>query len=184
MRLFTAVDISERSRELIERKVNILKENLDENLKWVEKENWHVTLNFLGDCEEEKKDEVIQSLKSLELATDLDYIQFNELNAFPSLENPKVLYLGVKRGNDYLKNLNQLLEIELKKLGFEEEKREFTPHLTLARNKNHAELDFEADFLKNSFINIFSYLDSLTLYESRLKENGPEYIELFSKKLK
>jgi len=184
MRLFIALDISNRSRELITRKVNILKKHLNQGLKWVKKENWHITMKFLGDCTTQKKGEIIESLEKLDLKEEQKYIQLNEIDAFPNLNEANVLYLDVKRGNNYLKNLNQVLEVEMLKLGFEKNRYEFTPHLTLARNKDNAEVDLNSNFLKRNFINIYSKVDKITLYESKLDKDGPEYFELFTKKLK
>jgi 2'-5' RNA ligase len=184
MRLFIAVDISERSRKLINRKVKILKKSYDSDLKWVDKENWHLTIKFLGECEEEKKKLIIEKLENINIKSEIDYIQFSKIDAFPNPKEAKVIYLETAKGSEFLKELNHIIEIEMAKLDFEKDQREFIPHLTLARSKNNGEFNIKSNFLKNDFINIFSYIDSFSLYESRLSSDGPEYIELFTKKLK
>ncbi len=184
MRLFIAVDISERSRELIERKVEILKKSFDSDLKWVDKENWHLTIKFLGDCDEDKKQQIIEKMKNINKKSEINYIQFSKINAFPNPKEAKVIYLETAKGSEFLKELNHILEIEMAKLDFEKDEREFIPHLTLARSKNNGEINIKSNFLKNDFINIFSFINSFSLYESRLSSDGPEYIELFTKKLK
>ncbi|MFW6001508.1 MAG: RNA 2',3'-cyclic phosphodiesterase [Halanaerobium sp.] len=184
MRLFIAVDISERSRKLIDRKIDILKEEFDSELKWVDKDNWHLTIKFLGECSQEKKQMIIANLKSLELKSEIEYIQFDKINAFPNLEEARVIYLETAKGSEFLKELNQIIEREMADLGFEKDGRRFIPHLTLARSRNNGGINIKSNSLQNDFINIFSYTDTLSLYESRLSSDGPEYIQLFSKKLK
>src|SRR6056297_75756 len=110
MRLFIAVDISERSRELINRKVKILKKELDSDIKWVDKDKWHLTIKFLGDCGQQKKEMIIDKLKSLEIKAEINYIQYNKINAFPNLKNAAVLYLAAAKGRQFLKKLNEIIE--------------------------------------------------------------------------
>ncbi|ADQ14705.1 RNA 2',3'-cyclic phosphodiesterase [Halanaerobium hydrogeniformans] len=183
MRLFIAVNISERSRELIARKVKLLKKELNPKLKWIKKENWHLTLKFLGECTEEQKEEIIEKLEEIEIRTSLEYIQFNSLNAFPNLKEPRVIFLEVVKGSEFLEQCKEIIEREMIKLGFKRDDREFTAHLSLARNKKSASIDFKDIFLDKNFINIYSKLNTISLYQSKLHPAGPEYIELFSKKI-
>jgi 2'-5' RNA ligase len=52
MRLFIAVDINNRSKKFIKKKLKILKSELNADFKWVKKENWHLTLKFIGEASE------------------------------------------------------------------------------------------------------------------------------------
>ena len=184
MRLFIAANISQRSRDLISRKVKLLKTELNSKLKWIKKENWHLTLKFLGECNKDKKEKIIEKLKTIEIRTSQKYIQFKALNAFPNLKQPRVIFLEVDRGSDFLNKSKEIIEREMAQLGFERDDREFKAHLSLARNKNSLSIDFKEKFLDHNFINIYSELNTISLYQSKLYPDGPEYIELFSKKLK
>ena len=179
MRLFIAVDINLRSKDLIEKKVDILKEEYDDQFKWVKKENWHLTLEFIGEASEDEKADLIEVLKNINFKAHNEYIQFSQLGAFPDLKQAKVLYLALKQGKDILKELNERLGKELFKYGFESDQREYIPHLTLGRNKSEA-IKIKKDHLKNNFINIYAQIEGISLYKSELKAEGPEYIKLFS----
>ncbi len=179
MRLFIAADINLRSKDLIEKKVNILKEEYGDQFKWVKKENWHLTLEFIGEVSEEEKRKLIEGLKSINFKEHNKYIQFSKLGAFPDVKQAKVIYLALKQGKDILKDLNERLGKELFKYGFESDKRDYIPHLTLGRNKSNA-IKIKKYYLKNNFINIYAKIEGISLYKSELKAEGPEYIELFS----
>lgn len=179
MRLFIAVNINSRSKDLIEKKMNVLKEEYNGQFKWVKKENWHLTLEFIGEASEEEKDKLIDVLKNINFKEHNEYIQFSKLDAFPDIKQAKVLYLALEQGTDVLKDLNERLGKELFKYGFECDERDYIPHLTLGRNKSKA-IKIKKDYLKNNFINIYAQIESISLYKSELKAEGPEYIELFS----
>ncbi|RCW51514.1 MULTISPECIES: RNA 2',3'-cyclic phosphodiesterase [unclassified Halanaerobium] len=187
MRLFIAVDLTERARELIFKKVTKLKKEINENIKWVEKENFHLTVKFLGENDKNKTDAVIKQLQKLDFSCQHNYIQFKKLGAFPELGTFKVLFVSVFQGKNSLIRLNNSIENSMQKIGFKKEKRKFIPHLTLARKKNNRQIkkltDKNSKFLDENYINVFSKLNTVTLYESILKPSGPEYKKIFSKKL-
>ncbi|MGM0411315.1 MAG: RNA 2',3'-cyclic phosphodiesterase, partial [Bacillota bacterium] len=140
MRLFIAINISDRSRKLINNKINILKEEIKENIKWVDKENWHITIKFLGEVKENKIDNIKNKIKNLS-EYEKFYLQFNKINAFPNLNYPKVMYLAINKSQGILKNIHKEIENELLKINFKKEDREFTPHLTIARTKKRSDLN-------------------------------------------
>ena len=179
MRLFIGVNINERSKKFIERKMNILKKDYNNNFKWVKKDNWHLTLKFIGEATAAEKENLIKSLKNIDFDHQKAYINFNRIKAFPNLKKAKVLYLALAQGREVLKKLHQDLEEELSNYNFESDKRDFIPHLTLARSKDNG-LEIKDKFKAKNFVNIYARIDSISLYKSELKAGGPEYIELFS----
>lgn len=179
MRLFIAVNINSRSKKLIAKKLEILKTELNSDIKWVEKDKWHLTLKFIGEVSTEKKEKLIEALKNINFSEQNKYIQFNKVDAFPSLNTAKVIYLALNKGRDVLKDLHGRLEKELLKYGFESDQRPYIPHLTLGRNKNES-LSIKKELDKNHFVNIYAQIKSISLYKSELRADGSEYFELFS----
>lgn len=179
MRLFIGVNINSRSKDLIDKKLELLKNEYNDDFKWVKKRNWHLTLKFIGEASEREKQDLIQALKNIDINCTDKYLQFNKVDAFPNLNKAEVIYLSLAQGRTLLKNLHQKLEEELIKYDFESDKREFIPHLTLGRSKNEA-LKLKKKFRTNYFVNIYGKIKSISLYKSELKAEGPEYIELFS----
>lgn len=179
MRLFIAVNINQHSKKFIEKKVELLKNEYKGRFKWTKKENWHLTLKFIGEASAEEKDELIQALKKIDFKEQNQYVQFNKLGAFPDLKKAEVLYLALKRGRNLLESLHDKVERELLEYGFEADERAYIPHLTLGRSGSKP-VQISEKFESEYFVNIFARLESISLYQSRLKAEGPEYIELFS----
>lgn len=179
MRLFIAADINSRSKNLIENKLDLIKTDLESNFKWVNKDQLHLTLKFIGEGSEAEKNMLIKALKNINFKEKNRYINFNKIDAFPDLERAKVLYLAVSEGKEFLKSIHNNLEAELSKFDFAEDDRNYIPHLTLGRSKNRS-LKIKSKFRDPGFINIYAQIEAVTLYQSKLKPGGPEYIELFS----
>lgn len=179
MRLFIGVNINSHSKNLIEKKVELLKSEYNNEFKWVKNDNWHLTLKFIGEVTKAEKDKLIKALKNINFSGKNEYIQFAKIDAFPNLDSAKVLYLGLKQGRKILIDLHHKVEQELLKFGFESDQRDYIPHLTLARNKNEA-IKIKNKFCQQHFVNIYAQIESISLYKSELKSDGPEYIELFS----
>ncbi|MFN2340239.1 MAG: RNA 2',3'-cyclic phosphodiesterase [Halanaerobium sp.] len=179
MRLFIGVNINSRSKNLIEKKVELLKSEYNNQFKWIKKDNWHLTLKFIGEVSDTEKEKLINALKNVNFSEKDKYLQFARIDAFPELDAAKVLYLALKKGKKQLIKMHQQVEKELLKFGFESDQRDYIPHLTLARNKNDA-FKIKKKFSQKDFINIYAQIESISLYQSQLKSSGPEYIELFS----
>jgi len=90
MRLFIAADINNRSKKLIEKKFKLLKSELNNDLKWVKKENWHLTLKFIGEASEIDKENLIKVLKNIEFDSKGQYINFDKIGAFPDFERDNI----------------------------------------------------------------------------------------------
>ena len=188
MRLFTAVDISKRSRRLLDKKVSLIRDQVSQDIKWVDKEKWHLTLKFLGDTSERKLYDLQDAMmKAVEDKEKFGAV-FSEIDAFPSLENPSVVYAGLESGEEELKNIYTDLENELVTAGFEPESREYIPHLTLARTRDNTDSSLLGTEIKKvidgDFINIYTPIKEVHLYESKLLPEGPIYNKIYSFSLK
>lgn len=188
MRLFTAVDFSDRIKDLINKKVKIIKDDIAQDIKWVKKENWHITLKFLGDVDREKLPE-IKTVLSNNVANKKFYFQIDRVGAFPHSDHPRVIYFGIDNGRKKLINIYNQIEKGLTDIGFTEDERSYNSHLTIGRvrkNINYNKLSSQlANFIaEKHFINIYSIADKISLIKSELRSDGPIYKEIFSKKLK
>ena len=188
MRLFTAINLSDRSRQLLLDKVNILKNNIEQDLKWVDPENWHVTLKFLGDTKKEKAEKVKEDITQIASFNKSFPVILNKVGAFPHLNHPKVLYVGVNEGFAELTQIQEKLENKLYERGYSRENRRYTPHLTLARSRKNTNFNILSDKLKNfaeknNFIKIYFKADRISLMKSELTSQGPIYEEVFAKNL-
>ncbi len=185
MRLFIASGFSPGVLERIGDLQKFAKPLLGGTVKWVEPGNIHLTCAFLGETGSEEKlaavrkniDEVAGNFRKVPVV-------LSGLGAFPSLERPRVLWLGLKEGGEDFKAIARKLYEGLTAEGFVFEQ-EFSAHITIARVKARpdraalASLKSKAD----EFEGCRDTVSSLELMESRLTSAGPEYTALYSKQL-
>ena len=104
-----------------------------DKVRWARPEKVHLTLKFLGDIREEALNDLCAALEE----TCRHHAPFDVgligLGAFPSARRAQVLWAGIGAGSDGLRSLATDLDAALAPLGFEREKRPYTPHLTLGR---------------------------------------------------
>jgi 2'-5' RNA ligase len=177
-RIFTAIDISEETRRMVSDYIeNLRGEFSNIRVGWEREEKLHLTLKFLGDIDE-------QRLKNLVEAVETTAEQFSKFNlcvaqtgVFPSPRNARILWLGLhdeQQGN--LQRLNDILETECERKGFEKEKRNFKPHLTIARLREPAQSkELAGKHLRNDFPSIEFAVSEIVIYESRLQKSGSIY---------
>lgn len=106
----------------------------DEAIKWVEPENLHLTLRFLGDTATKQIEDVKEILSKTSQHFHLFQFRLKGLGYFRKNGQPNVLFAKVEEGEP-LQRLFLYLDKLLTEVGFEGETREFRPHLTLARIK-------------------------------------------------
>lgn len=173
MRTFLAIEIPKHIRKKIN---TFIQEEKEKNLpiKWVKFDNLHITLKFLGEIDEKKKQEMTPAIQEVAKQYTSFNMSLEGVGCFPSPRNPRVLWIGAKEGSEHLCTIAQVLEEKLVQFGFKEEKR-FHPHLTIGRIKKFCKVDtlLEKD-IKTEFFSI----NSITLFKSTLKPEGPIYEEL------
>lgn len=134
IRTFIAVKIHPQHK-LKDTLVELKNEFSNESIKWVEPENLHLTLKFLGETNRDNPDIIAQLLEEAARNCPAIKLQLTGLGFFKNKGQPKVLFVNIER-NDSLGKLFNSIEDKLIKIGFEKEKRRFSPHLTLARIKH------------------------------------------------
>jgi 2'-5' RNA ligase len=106
--------------------------------KWVTIESIHLTLNFLGDVPLSRLDDIKSAVAQAAAASDTFGLALEGLGAFPNLERPHIVWVGLSGNVEKLSNIQKRLEQLLVMLGFNSENRPFSPHLTLARVRDEA----------------------------------------------
>jgi 2'-5' RNA ligase len=102
------------------------------------------------------------------------------LGVFPDLRYPRVVWAGIRKGANELRNVFEQLEPNLRQLGFSPDSKGFSPHLTLARVKtgrNKAELAHCVQDLADYDFGVVK-ADCLRLKKSILTSKGPIYSTL------
>ena len=164
MRYFLAIDIlNEIKEECIELTKTL--QNTSLKAKFVEKDNLHVTLKFLGDIKSDEIECIKENVKKLNLHAFT--ISLSGIGVFPNKDKPRVLWIGIDNGNDKLTHI-------CKSLGGKD------PHLTIARIKSFGPGFVE--WLKKHENDEFGYMkiEEIILFESTLSEAGPKYTKIWS----
>ncbi|MCS4540809.1 MAG: RNA 2',3'-cyclic phosphodiesterase [Euryarchaeota archaeon] len=179
IRAFIAIDIP---KDLINKIANIQNslKKIDANIKYVEPENIHITLKFLGEVLENKLANVSLVTKETTVGVKPFEIEINGVGVFPSFNYIRVIWVGITKGADFLSNLQTELEKRLVPLGFEPEERGFSPHITIGRVKTikaKAQLQSKINELQNINIGTMQ-VDCLKLKKSQLTPKGPIYTDL------
>lgn len=174
-RTFIAIktDPGEKIKDCISHGRNCLK---GERIKWVSPTKMHITLAFLGDTSMDRIKNTGQMLKRIVPVYDAPFIQYRGLGLFRNINDPRVVWIGLDIDPVILK-MKAELDMELKNLGFRIDRRDFRPHLTLARIKgmhNKAALKDLLHSYKDYFFQE-STIRNLIYYESVLGREGPTY---------
>lgn len=155
--------------------------------KWVEPENLHLTIKFLGEVPEKK----IEQIKSLIKETLDDFKSFQigveKMGMYPNAQKPRVIWLGIT-GAEPLKDIHKMLESQLQKADIQPDKRSFSPHLTIARIRRNADVQSVKEIGETlSKFRVGSLgtcaVNHIVLYKSELTPQGPIYTPLLSSPL-
>jgi len=154
-----------------------LKENLrHEPIKWVEEHNIHITLKFLGETEEQLIPAIGQAVNTVALATAPFSLRLNGIGIFGSSYQPRVVWAGIDP-YEHLSSLMNHVHESLVSVGFERDRQNLVPHLTLGRIKFlRDKLMFRKTIEQYKEISSTPMvITGMILYESILKKEGPEY---------
>lgn len=176
MRLFIGLKLPKKQKTRIHRAARPLRED-ELPVRWVEPDDFHVTLKFLGEVRKDRVDNVEEAVGRVTSATRAFSADLGGFGAFPTVRRPRIIWLGVEATPE-LRCLKQDLEWTLGDIGFDVETRAFHPHVTLGRVRKNAGagafrglderiagLEFE-DRLR---------IHTVDLMESRLSPSGPRY---------
>jgi RNA 2',3'-cyclic 3'-phosphodiesterase len=178
--IFPPIEIRNGLSELVERL-----RKLCSGVKWVEKENMHLTLRFFGGLTDEQIEAATQCMSELARLHHGFKARLGTVGAFPSPSRARVIWVGVEEGKEQLVEIATALEERFVKAGLGPADKSFSPHLTVGRvriPRNNPELE-EAiralTFSRGEFM-----IDSLTLTKSELTPRGPVYSPLTVARLK
>ena len=177
-RLFAAVRIIPDENYL--KSFRIIRSALrSEAIKWVEEHNIHITIKFFGETEERLIPGISESLSVISQNADPLNFCLSGLGIFGSSYQPRVLWAGIVP-HEHLSSLMKRTQKEMEKQGFESDRQNIVPHLTLGRIKflKDKELFRKAlEVSKNIRSEPMTVKDCI-LFESILRKEGPEYIIL------
>lgn len=182
MRLFVALEIPSEVRENLGALIQELRQKEPQSTsprtRWVKPESLHVTLQFIGEVPAEKGQGICATLSQVRSSQPLE-LRFRGLGFFPGEKRPRVLWAGIEASSN-LGPLAAEIEARLSQLGINREKREFTPHLTLARFEPPGISAQLRRPVEEHALREFGTLRTreFLLMQSKLKPTGAEYTSL------
>lgn len=184
IRSFIALYPDPVSREEMGRFVACLR-GRERGVRWEETEKIHVTVKFLGDVEERLLEDVAERLRadvpSLALPTMGIEGVIDASGAFPNSRRPRIVWLGFSRPPEALRGLHELVENVCAELGAAREPKAFTPHFTIGRARQGAELAGLENVLHDcSFHDSPTRFTRLRIMESTLTPRGAIHKERHS----
>ena len=146
-------------------------------IKWVDPNNIHITLKFLGETPVDEIPAITEALKASTEGLHPFDIKLANTGIFGSYYQPRVIWTGIDASDELLK-LSAKVVSNLEAIGYLSDRQNFVPHLTLGRIK---EIKDKAHFQEvlahfSKFIYQTQHVTSFTLFESNLRKDGPEHI--------
>jgi len=183
MRAFFCLELEPQLQQELDRITQILR-RLRLRVSWVKRENLHVTVKFLGEVSEmlvaKLEAASRQALRESGTPAAVEW-ELDRVGAFPSIERPRVVWVGCSTEPETLARIVSLLQEKLAPLGFKPERERFVTHVTLGRVKEEGP---ETRALTQALQTLrpFRYKASsraLTLMESQLAPQGSIYKPIF-----
>ena len=132
VRTFICLQLPEFARDRLASTQARLRES-GAQVSWVKPHNIHLTLKFLGSVPAERLREVVRAVQRAAVPAQPIPLELTVLGCFPNRRAPRVVWAGLNRIPEQLRNLQQRVERELVATGFPAESRPFSPHFTLGR---------------------------------------------------
>ena len=186
VRIFCAIELPLEARSKIEKHIQTLKKAVPRSsASWIRVENIHLTLKFFGNVQLDRINLINSAANKVVYQFRPFEISIEQTGAFPRISQPRVLWIGVNDPTGKLAELQQRFEDECAAVGFEKEKREFRPHLTIARLRKpegaraFAEANQKLGFARESLL-----ADQFVVFRSELSSKGSKYTALSLHKMR
>ncbi|MDD2619101.1 MAG: RNA 2',3'-cyclic phosphodiesterase [Syntrophomonadaceae bacterium] len=179
MRTFISIPVPDTVKQHADKIKNEL-QLVAADIKWVEYQNYHLTLKFLGDINRSYIDDILQRLTTVGESCPPFQLSTKQIGYFPNSKRPRVIWMGLEGEVDKAGFLGERVDAYLSQIGFEPEKQRGY-HLTLGRIRS----DLHQNELLNKAYNInknMAMIDftvqEFCFMESQLSSSGPRYIPL------
>lgn len=178
IRMFIAIELPSDIQQRIATVV-LDAASVGSRVKWVETNNLHLTLKFLGGVEETMLSDVQNALTDVATQSQQFTMVMRGVGGFPNFKRPRVLWVGVDAPQALL-DLQSRIENAFQQLGFERERRAFHPHITIGRVKAPQGISAVVQRLSKYENEMFGelHVQQITLMRSDLTPQGPIYTPL------
>lgn len=176
MRAFIAIEIPGEIKRRIGALIKECKMTGIAPVKYVDIENMHITLKFLGETE----NSVLQAIsdKFGRISSPPPELTIFSAGAFPGFDFARIVWVGIKE-NQELKTTFMEIENIVIKNGFKADERDFNPHITIARIKGKVTNEWIGVVKKYTGFKFGSFKpEGFSIYRSDLDQKGPVYTKI------
>lgn len=149
-------------------------------VRWVSAYNYHLTIKFLGDITTSQINDVKEAIYCGIMNLKPFSLNFSGVGGFPNDNKPRVIWVGTLQGKNDVMTLQNQIDTQLHKLGFELDSKQFFPHLTIGRikkpNSNRSLRVLMEE--KKGYVSPAFSVSSISLFKSELTPKGPIYTSL------
>ena len=144
-RLFVAAAVPDEVKVNMEAAQADLRRVLpDRNVRWARREQFHLTLRFLGGVEAAQVEPLAEAIRAACAGFCALHLRAEQIGCFPERGYPRVVWVGVRDQAEQLPRLQQVVEAATAGFTSEPKEERFTGHLTLARIKGIKRPEAEA----------------------------------------
>ncbi len=184
LRTFIAIEIPPAIKQAIAAQTASLHQQSGHAVRWVNAENIHLTLKFLGEVSSSNINLLTQTLQNECDQHPPFQVTVATLGSFPNPRRPRVIWIGLSAPPE-LGRLQHNIETATTRLGYTSEEKSFTPHLTLGRVREQAsasEIQSLRTLLEQTTVGQLGTftVSAVHLFKSDLQPGGPVYSRLFS----
>jgi 2'-5' RNA ligase len=176
VRTFTAIALNDAVRKNL---VSLQRELSagGAKVKWVEEENLHLTMKFLGDVDMSLIGEIGQVLQDSVAGFEPFTFTVRGAGAFPGTSSARIVWVGATGPIETLAKIYNHLNENLARLGVARENRRYVPHITLGRVKSPSKGRELTELIKKNSEKVFGDVDAgeILLMMSELSSSGPKY---------
>ena len=117
IRSFIAIELPPELKKELTKVETQLKINSSPVIKWIEPGSIHITLKFLGETSDAILDDLILAMEESVVGVSPFKLDVRQLGAFPGVDRPQVIWVGVSGEMEKLKQLQKNLEKNTEQLG-------------------------------------------------------------------
>ena len=179
IRTFVAVELPNDVRRAIGKLVHRL-QPIANRIRWVDQENMHLTLVFLGDVLDREVHTVCRAVARVCQSVEPFLLAVQGVGVFPKPEKPRVLWVGLDIGAEELIVLREHVAKELDSAGFQFDWK-FSPHITIGRvaHGHFDDHDVIAKSLESAEKPFGEFVvNEVSVISSTLEKSGPLYVRL------
>lgn len=149
------------------------------SVKWVDPENFHITVRFFGDLDRRGLDTALRVVGELDGAFEAVPVRIAAVSAFPSPSRPQTLWIGVGSGEGRLDALADRVDAALHGAGFGRPDKAWRSHLTIGRIRRGVQAEVPRGWTAGlTWAAGESNISRIALMQSELRPRGPRYTPL------